>query len=46
MKSVIVITDDAAVTFAVMDPVRAEVLHRVGLGDLLVPATPAVHPTS
>jgi NAD(P)-dependent dehydrogenase (short-subunit alcohol dehydrogenase family) len=30
--------DGADVTFAVMDRVRAEMLHRVGLGDLLVPA--------
>lgn len=31
-------TDDgAAVTFAVMDLVRAEMLHRVGLSDLLEP---------
>jgi NAD(P)-dependent dehydrogenase (short-subunit alcohol dehydrogenase family) len=38
--------DGAAVTFAVMDRVRAEMLHRVGLGDLLVPARLAAHPTS
>jgi len=30
--------DGADVTFAVMDRVRAEMLHRLGLGDLLVPA--------
>ena len=30
--------DGADVSFAVMDRVRAEMLHRVGLGDLLVPA--------
>lgn len=30
--------DGADVTFAVMDRVRAEMLHRVGLADLLVPA--------
>jgi hypothetical protein len=30
--------DGAEVTFAVMDRVRAEMLHRVGLSDLLVPA--------
>lgn len=30
--------DGADVAFAVMDRVRAEMLHRVGLGDLLVPA--------
>jgi NAD(P)-dependent dehydrogenase (short-subunit alcohol dehydrogenase family) len=29
--------DGASVTFAVMDRVRAEMLHRVGLGDLLKP---------
>jgi NAD(P)-dependent dehydrogenase (short-subunit alcohol dehydrogenase family) len=34
--------DGADVTFAVMDRVRAEMLHRVGLGDLLVPAMPLV----
>lgn len=34
--------DGAEVTFAVMDRVRAEMLHRVGLGDLLVPAMPLV----
>jgi hypothetical protein len=34
-------TDDgASVTFAVMDRVRAEMLRRVGLPDLLTPATP------
>jgi NAD(P)-dependent dehydrogenase (short-subunit alcohol dehydrogenase family) len=32
--------DGADVTFAVMDRVRAEMLHRVGLADLLVPAMP------
>src|SRR6266481_2376563 len=30
--------DGADVSFAVMDRVRAEMLHRLGLGDLLVPA--------
>jgi NAD(P)-dependent dehydrogenase (short-subunit alcohol dehydrogenase family) len=30
--------DGAEITFAVMDRVRAEMLHRVGLADLLVPA--------
>jgi NAD(P)-dependent dehydrogenase (short-subunit alcohol dehydrogenase family) len=30
--------DGAEVTFAVMDRVRAEMLHRVGMADLLVPA--------
>jgi len=34
--------DGADVTFAVMDRVRAEMLHRVGLGDLLVPVMPLV----
>ena len=34
--------DGADVAFAVMDRVRAEMLHRVGLGDLLVPAMPLV----
>jgi hypothetical protein len=29
--------DGADVSFAVMDRVRAEMLHRMGLGDLLVP---------
>jgi hypothetical protein len=29
--------DGADVTFAVMDRVRAEMLHRVGLSDLLAP---------
>jgi NAD(P)-dependent dehydrogenase (short-subunit alcohol dehydrogenase family) len=36
--------DGAEVTFAVMDRVRAEMLHRVGLADLLVPATPMAAP--
>ncbi len=31
--------DGADITFAVMDRVRAEMLHRVGLADLLVPAS-------
>jgi hypothetical protein len=30
--------DGADITFAVMDRVRAEMLRRIGLGDLLVPA--------
>ena len=34
--------DGAEVTFAVMDRVRAEMLHRVGLADLLTPAQPRV----
>jgi NAD(P)-dependent dehydrogenase (short-subunit alcohol dehydrogenase family) len=34
--------DGADVTFAVMDRVRAEMLRRVGLSDLLVPAKPAL----
>jgi NAD(P)-dependent dehydrogenase (short-subunit alcohol dehydrogenase family) len=34
--------DGADVSFAVMDRVRAEMLHRVGLGDLLVPAEGSV----
>ena len=34
--------DGAEVTFAVMDRVRAEMLRRVGLSDLLVPAMPLV----
>jgi len=29
--------DGAEITFAVMDRVRAEILHRVGLSDLLAP---------
>lgn len=33
--------DGAEVTFAVMDRVRAEMLHRVGLAELLAPAMPA-----
>jgi NAD(P)-dependent dehydrogenase (short-subunit alcohol dehydrogenase family) len=33
--------DGAEITFAVMDRVRAEMLYRVGLGDLLTPATTA-----
>jgi NAD(P)-dependent dehydrogenase (short-subunit alcohol dehydrogenase family) len=32
------VQDGADITFAVMDWVRAEMLHRLGLGDLLVPA--------
>ena len=35
--------DGADVAFAVMDRVRAEMLRRVGLSDLLVPAVPAAH---
>jgi NAD(P)-dependent dehydrogenase (short-subunit alcohol dehydrogenase family) len=35
--------DGADVTFAVMDRVRREMLRRVGLSDLLVPAMPLVH---
>jgi NAD(P)-dependent dehydrogenase (short-subunit alcohol dehydrogenase family) len=34
--------DGAELTFRVMDHVRAEMLHRVGLADLLVPAAPPV----
>lgn len=34
--------DGAEVTNAVLDRVRAEMLHRVGLADLLVPAAPMV----
>src|SRR5262249_22615060 len=37
--------DGADVTFAVMDRVRREMLHRVGLSDLLVPAMPLVDST-
>jgi hypothetical protein len=35
--------DGADVAFAVMDRVRAEMLRRVGLSDLLVPAVPVAH---
>jgi NAD(P)-dependent dehydrogenase (short-subunit alcohol dehydrogenase family) len=38
--------DGAEVTFAVMDRVRAEMLHRVGLADLLVPVHSASLPTA
>jgi hypothetical protein len=33
--------DGAEVTFAVMDRVRSEMLHRVGLSELLAPAAAA-----
>lgn len=38
--------DGAELTFRVMDHVREDMLHRVGLADLLVPAAPPVQTTA